>query len=223
MILALDTLTPQTQIAIGSVCKSFPPSKDQAEMLMGQIEECMAGASASWGQVSSVVVLTGPGSFTGLRVGLSVAHGIGIARDIPVFGISVVKAFEKLLPLNKPHWLLIDSRRKDLALAYRPEGTEFFTELEEKSVENTMRIILERAGNLSGNGISMLPESFTADKVIHSEWIDLAALVNAMHDTVTGNNKSGYHAIECEPVYLRAPDVTLSAQKFEHQSLYAAQ
>lgn len=221
MILAIDTLTPQTQISVGSVCKTFPPSKDQAELLMPQIESCIAEAATSWDSISQVIVLTGPGSFTGLRVGLSAAHGIGIARDIPVFGVSVMKAFSALLPVTEANWALIDTRRKDLALAYRPKGAENFEPLVEMSVEDACAAILKRAGNLSGNGISMLPESFLTDKVIHSEWIDLAALVTLLPGNVTGN-KSGYRAIECEPVYLRAPDVTLSAQKFEHQSLYAA-
>lgn len=221
MILAIDTLTPRTQICVGEVARVFPPSKDQAEALMGHIEMCLSEAQCAWNDITGVVVLTGPGSFTGLRVGLSVAQGIGIARNIPVWGVTVPQAFEMLLPQDEAHWILIDTRRKDLALAYRAKGNDTFEPLVEATIEDTCAMILKRAGNLSGNGISMLPPKFLIDMVIPREWIDLAALVKQMHSTIS-ERITGYHAIECEPVYLRAPDVTLSTQKFEHQSLYVA-
>lgn len=219
MILAIDTLTPSTSICVGTVSKSFPPSKDQAELLMGQIQEYIQAADSTFEKLTCIVVLTGPGSFTGLRLGLSAAHGLGQALGIPVLGVSVMKAFSLLLPKNESHWVLIDSRRKDVAMAFRGENEDDFSTLCEIESDAAQKMIEEKPALISGNGTHILPDPHRLK--IGLQWVDLSRLIFLMHSEIT-SLKPGYHAIECEPVYLRAPDVTLSKSKFEHQALCSA-
>ena len=59
----------------------------------------------------AVVVTVGPGSFTGLRAAISLAHGIGIAAGVPVIGVSVGAALAAGAPPGRPVWAAIDSKR----------------------------------------------------------------------------------------------------------------
>jgi tRNA threonylcarbamoyladenosine biosynthesis protein TsaB len=60
---------------------------------------------------SAVVVTVGPGSFTGLRAALALAHGIGLAAGIPVLGVTVGEAMAYAAPAGRTFWAAIDSKR----------------------------------------------------------------------------------------------------------------
>ncbi|MEJ8475108.1 tRNA (adenosine(37)-N6)-threonylcarbamoyltransferase complex dimerization subunit type 1 TsaB [Roseibium algae] len=64
--------------------------RGHAERLMEMIGEAMAESSSAFTDLDRVVVTTGPGSFTGLRVGLSVAKGIGLVLEKPVVGVTTL-------------------------------------------------------------------------------------------------------------------------------------
>ncbi len=65
----------------------------------------------------AVAVLTGPGSFTGLRAGIAAATGIGIGAGIPVVGVTAAEALrEAMQPNARASWIAIDSRRGHLFL-----------------------------------------------------------------------------------------------------------
>ena len=56
------------------------------------LAEAMAAASVTFSQIDRVGVTVGPGSFTGLRVGLAFAKGLAIARGVPCVGVGVLEA-----------------------------------------------------------------------------------------------------------------------------------
>jgi tRNA threonylcarbamoyl adenosine modification protein YeaZ len=60
-----------------------------------------------------VAVTIGPGSFTGIRAGLALAHGIGVALDVPVIGVTVGEAIADAFPHlgDRVLWVVTDSRR----------------------------------------------------------------------------------------------------------------
>lgn len=64
-------------------------------------------------QLDFVAVTVGPGSFTGIRAGLALAHGIALAAGVPVVGVTVGEAFADALPHlgHRQLWSAIDSRR----------------------------------------------------------------------------------------------------------------
>ena len=59
----------------------------QAERLFPALAELLARAGVAYADLTRIAVTTGPGSFTGLRIGLSAARGLGLALDIPVLGV----------------------------------------------------------------------------------------------------------------------------------------
>ncbi|MDR1476509.1 MAG: tRNA (adenosine(37)-N6)-threonylcarbamoyltransferase complex dimerization subunit type 1 TsaB [Rickettsiales bacterium] len=62
----------------------------QSERIFAAIEKVLGGAKIS--DLDFVVVITGPGSFTGIRLGLAIAKGFGIAARVPVFGLDRFRA-----------------------------------------------------------------------------------------------------------------------------------
>src|SRR5438128_1530111 len=63
------------------------------------------------GPVEVVAVTVGPGSFTGLRSALALAHGIGLAAGIPVVGVTVGEALARWAPADRAFWAATDSKR----------------------------------------------------------------------------------------------------------------
>lgn len=66
--------------------------KGHAEHLMAVIEAALKAAGAGYGDLAAVAVSVGPGSFTGLRVGVSTARGLALALKIPAIGVTTLEA-----------------------------------------------------------------------------------------------------------------------------------
>jgi tRNA threonylcarbamoyl adenosine modification protein YeaZ len=66
--------------------------KGHAEHLMAVIEEALKAAGKSYRDLDAVAVSVGPGSFTGVRVGVSAARGLALALDIPAIGVTTLEA-----------------------------------------------------------------------------------------------------------------------------------
>ena len=64
------------------------PDRNQAQMLVPLIQQVMEKAGLEYRELEGIGVTTGPGSFTGVRLGLATARGFGLALGIPVIGIS---------------------------------------------------------------------------------------------------------------------------------------
>ena len=83
----------------------------QAAALGGMAEAVLAQADGD--ALDLVAVTVGPGSFTGLRAALSLAHGVALARGIPVVGVTVAEALADALPglRGRTLWVAIDTSR----------------------------------------------------------------------------------------------------------------
>jgi tRNA threonylcarbamoyladenosine biosynthesis protein TsaB len=99
-VLAIDTALAACSAAVldtvfGGVIasESLPMLRGHAEALIPLIARVMARAELGMFDIDRVTVTTGPGSFTGLRVGISAARGIALAADKPAFGISTLSAY----------------------------------------------------------------------------------------------------------------------------------
>lgn len=90
-ILAIDTSTEQAGVALstdnGVLTRSWPASRAQTTTVLPQIDVIVHEAGLTPADLTALVVATGPGTFTGLRVGLAIAKGIVAAREVPVVGI----------------------------------------------------------------------------------------------------------------------------------------
>ena len=99
-VLAIDTALAACSAAVldteqgGIVAsESLPMMRGHAEALMPLLARLMDQAGMAFPDIDRVVVTTGPGSFTGLRVGIAAARGIALAADKPAIGLSTLSAY----------------------------------------------------------------------------------------------------------------------------------
>jgi tRNA threonylcarbamoyladenosine biosynthesis protein TsaB len=87
--------------------------RGQAALLPVMVEAVMDEAGIAATDLDLIAVTVGPGSFTGIRAGLALAHGIALAAGVPIVGVTVGEALADALPhLGGRHlWSAIDSRR----------------------------------------------------------------------------------------------------------------
>ena len=98
-VLAIDTALESCSAAVldtengGVASESLPMVRGHAEALMPLIGRVMKAADMAFSALDRIAVTTGPGSFTGLRVGLSAARGIALAANKPVVGLTTLTAY----------------------------------------------------------------------------------------------------------------------------------
>src|ERR1700712_2200972 len=105
-ILALDAALARCSAAVvidDAVVASRASHADaqlrgQTAQLPGMAEAVLAEAGVASTSLDLVAVTVGPGSFTGIRAGLALAHGIALAAGIPVIGVTVGEALAEALP-----------------------------------------------------------------------------------------------------------------------------
>src|SRR6204780_5030620 len=99
-VLAIDTALEacsaavlDTEQGIVTAHESLPMVRGHAEALIPLIARVLEKSGLDFAALDRIAVTTGPGSFTGLRVGLSAARGIGLAADRPGVGLSTCTAY----------------------------------------------------------------------------------------------------------------------------------
>ena len=116
--LAIDTAAPRLQLGLLRADGGVDVSVDDiatghAELIFGRIAALLARNDLGYPDLARVVVTTGPGSFTGLRIGLSAARGIALARNIPAIGVPSLLAISLSAPAGCPVAVLLDARREE--------------------------------------------------------------------------------------------------------------
>jgi len=115
--LAIDTAAPRLNLALlradGVVDTLVEEiAKGHAEILFDRLARLLDRNGLDYAAIERVAVTTGPGSFTGLRIGLSAARGLGVALKLPVLGIPSLLAVS-LSATSGPVAVLIDARREE--------------------------------------------------------------------------------------------------------------
>jgi tRNA threonylcarbamoyladenosine biosynthesis protein TsaB len=123
VILGLDTATASTAVAVWAPGGPEVERRDDpplgarpahAGRLLELVEEALAAADADWDAVERIAVGIGPGSFTGLRLGIATARGLAQARDLPLVGVSSLAA---LAAGGSADVAVIDARRGEVFAA----------------------------------------------------------------------------------------------------------
>src|ERR1700761_3431964 len=96
-ILAIDTSGGAASVAVveggraGPLAViSQPMARGHADALAPMVEEAMRGLDGGFPSLARIAVATGPGSFTGIRIGLAMAQAMGVALAVPVVGVSTL-------------------------------------------------------------------------------------------------------------------------------------
>jgi tRNA threonylcarbamoyladenosine biosynthesis protein TsaB len=106
LLLAFDTAGPNCAVAVARASASGADilasaserlGRGHAERLEPMVGAALAAAKADYADLDRIAVTTGPGSFTGVRVGIAFARGLALALDIPVIGVGSLDAIARPL------------------------------------------------------------------------------------------------------------------------------
>jgi tRNA threonylcarbamoyladenosine biosynthesis protein TsaB len=138
-VLGIETSTSQASVALlegGKVVleRSSARPKQSAERLLPLIHELLSEAGWQRGSLDRLGVSVGPGSFTGLRVGIACAQGLSLGLGVPLVGVTSLRAMARAVPDALPgvRCAVLDARRAEVfsgAYAAGPRAAEVRTPL----------------------------------------------------------------------------------------------
>lgn len=130
-VLAFDTATAACSVAVvtddGVAAEiTHHGGNTHARQLMVMIETVLSRSGVAMGDLDGFGVTVGPGSFTGVRIGVSSAQGLAAATGKPAVGISSLAALAAQAAGTGPRCAMLDARRKEVyAAVYLPDGFGF--------------------------------------------------------------------------------------------------
>lgn len=213
-VLAIDTALEacsvallDTQDAARSVQESVPMTRGHAEALMPMVARVLERAQLPAKDVDRIAVTVGPGSFTGLRVGIAAARGLALATAKPAVGLTTLAAFAApyiTADDSLPVVAAIDARHEQLYLQVFGSGGRTLVGPRIASLTDAVRVATSGSPRVVGTGAKMLAAAWPSSAAIPAAidprrapdigWI--ARLGAAAQDT----------GIPPKPLYLRAPD-----------------
>jgi tRNA threonylcarbamoyl adenosine modification protein YeaZ len=213
-VLAIDTALEACSAAVldteqsgGAVTESLPMARGHAEALIPLIARVMDRARITFSDIDRIAVTTGPGSFTGLRVGIAAARGIALATGKPAVGLSTLAAYAAPLIAEDdsiPVVAVIDARHDHVYMqAFGPGGRTLVT-ARLVPLREALRFAATGAPRLIGTGAKLLAAAWPPAERAPSAVDPLSA------PDIDWVARLGVAAAETgsppKPLYLRAPD-----------------
>jgi tRNA threonylcarbamoyladenosine biosynthesis protein TsaB len=220
-VLAIDTALGACSVCVMEAGRPLPIAFDSEEMatghaeaLMPMIERVMAQVDGGFASLERVAVSIGPGSFTGLRIGIAAARAIGLAAEIPVVGVSTLSAYAAPLINAEESGVIavgIDARH----------GAVFFQAFTAagRTIVLPRVISVKEAGRAIGSGPVKLAGSGAAALAVEAMSLGLKAAIADLKPApdITWVARLGLAADPAsalpKPLYLRAPAVTPQESK----------
>jgi tRNA threonylcarbamoyl adenosine modification protein YeaZ len=111
LTLAFDTATGTATTALVRDGDVLGERTGRASEVLAEADELLRGAGLTPGDLDLLAVGVGPGSFTGVRIGLAAARGLALALDLPVAGVSTLDALAAGSPGSTP---VVDAKRGEI-------------------------------------------------------------------------------------------------------------
>jgi len=235
IILALDTSTRAGSVALMSAhtllgWSSGDPKRIHGERLPGDLLTLLSAHETALHEVEAFAVCTGPGSFTGLRIGLATIQGLALATCRPVVAIPALEALAVagLKQHPGPHrsrlvvpWM--DAHRGEVFTAiYQADHDGAVTEYRPAAVGTTDMLLREWASVLEGSSVLFVGDAVDEARVVIEETLGaevqmvpsmppLAPTVARLAQDRAADTATLPHAIR--PVYVRRPDAELARDR----------
>jgi tRNA threonylcarbamoyladenosine biosynthesis protein TsaB len=216
LILAINTAAAACSLALMRDNKLLAErhetmARGQDARLLPLILEMLETAAVNFAQLDRIAVTRGPGSFTGIRIGLAAARGIGLAAKKPVIGINRLLLYQQtLLPqtqtLALPLMIILDSKRDELFCQWsepdgKPQALPFMA-----LPDTILEQIALRPCCVAGDMLELLNKIQQKNPALHFVQLPMreaaAAGLIAASANITDQN------FVARPLYLRAPDVS---------------
>jgi tRNA threonylcarbamoyl adenosine modification protein YeaZ len=203
LLLAFDTATPAITAAVYDGERVLAEStildaRRHGELLMPSITGVLGQAGAAMQDVTAVVTGTGPGPYTGLRVGVVTARVLGTALDVPVYGVCTLDAIARAAlaaAAGREFLVATDARRKEVYWArYTGDGQRIGGPAAGPPAG------LGTAGPVAGEGPWLYPADF--GEPIEPRYPSASWLAILTKERMQAGQSLG----PAEPQYLRRPD-----------------
>jgi tRNA threonylcarbamoyl adenosine modification protein YeaZ len=202
VLLAFDTATPAVTVALHDgervvARHTVVDARRQGELLAPGITAVLDEAWVPRQDVTAVAVGVGPGPFTGLRVGLMTARTLGLALDVPVYGVCTLDVLAAQAvddgAVHEGFLVATDARRKEVYWAsYDADGVR----VDGPFVDRPADVATDRP--VVGAGALLYPDAFPHP--VGPEHPDAGVLAAVVTDERA-------ELLDPEPLYLRRPDV----------------
>jgi len=206
LTLSINTATSETSIALlkeGLLLseKSWLSHNDEAEKLMPEIDSMFVSEGAGFSDLKKVVVISGPGSFTGLRVGITVANTISYLTGCELYGVETLPYL----------WTAVEQTPQTALLVFAGRGGVYFS----KSPQDEPKIVnLEDLNvRLKSEGITQVYGDITEDQKAILEGVEFKEV-----DISFGKISEKLLAQDLTPVkiikpnYIKKPSITKSTK-----------
>lgn len=215
-ILAFDTTAAGCSIALFKDDRrlaGFSKSMDfgQAEVLIPEIKNVLDSQNMAFADLNMVVVCTGPGSFTGVRSGISAARAFGLAcPELTVCGVNAFEVYfhslrpEELAELNA---VIIETKRDDFYYQIFDKNGQKITAPSAGTYDEIVNLLRYKKVSLIGDGVErflMKPAGLSLHVIKLSDCLSVDDL--ALCGCKRFDEKNTDFP---KPLYLRAPDVCL--------------
>ncbi len=187
-----------TQDGVTLASRIEPMSRGHQERLTPLVAEVMAQAGLDFDRLDRIGVTVGPGSFTGLRVGLAFAKGLSAALGVPAIGVGSLEALAQ--PYKGRVIAALDAKRGQVYLQAFADGVAVSAP-DALAIETAAARVAELGPEiLIGTGATLLAEVSPSAKVIEADHADPAAVAAIAAVRPVSPPR---------PLYLRAPDAKL--------------
>ena len=212
-ILAIDTALQATSACVFEAGADAPEAAEtlvmergHAEALLPLIDRVMARVEGGFPALSRIAVTVGPGSFTGLRIGIAAARAIGLACNVPVVGVVTLAALAAPLILEQKPGLVvaaIDARHGTVYVAAFSQNACAVLPPCLMTVQDALHSLDGSLLRLTGSGAPLLAiEAAAKGRVI--ELVSDAAMLDIFYVAKLGLLADPL--IQARPLYLKAPD-----------------
>jgi tRNA threonylcarbamoyl adenosine modification protein YeaZ len=214
LVLAIDTALEACSAAVFdtegagiTAHETLPMARGHAEALIPLIKRVLDRARLDFSRIDRIAVTTGPGSFTGLRVGIAAARGIGLAAGKPMVGLSTLAAFaapyiaaDDTLPVV----VAIDARHDHVYLQVFGPGGRTLVTPRLAPLREALRVAATGAPRLTGSAANLLAAAWPAGEPAPS------LVEQRQAPDIAWVARLGAAALDTgqppKPLYLRAPD-----------------
>jgi len=218
-VLAFDTATTFCSIVVWHNQKILAEQRKaidrgHAEVLVPLIEATLLEAKLNYQELDLLAVTTGPGAFTGLRIGLSTARSLALACDLPLIGITNFEALANAIPKTDRRGykilIVLETKRSDFYICLYDENLAVLIEPQtidgpdlELLVKNVRLLI---AGDAIERALPFV--AFPNVKIVEST---VGSYVNPaiVAKLAEGKISSGSQINKPLPFYLKPPDVKI--------------
>jgi tRNA threonylcarbamoyladenosine biosynthesis protein TsaB len=193
------------------------PIANHSEIILSLVASVLSRAAVGLADVGGIAVSVGPGSFTGIRIGLSTVKGLVYGTDIPACGVSTLQAIAaRVTGFEGIVCSLLDARKHEVYSALFHKHEDRLERLKQDEIIPVVRLLEQlRAFNkpclLVGDGVTayraLIDQSPDLELHIANEasMVSVAASVGRLSESQIFD-KRGARLADLMPIYLRRPD-----------------